>query len=144
MQITDPIADYLTRIRNGIAARHKRIEVPASNLKREITRILAGCGITCPVLEDQAMFRYAFAQETTSAGQLRTIVHWLVQMQTSLFPSFVPPNHAAIKPSGVSAMVLAWLCGNEAFSKMNSSASIPFFHLFCAVTCTAHKRKSNP
>jgi small subunit ribosomal protein S8 len=41
MQTTDPIADYLTRIRNGIHARHKRIDVPASNLKREITKILA-------------------------------------------------------------------------------------------------------
>ena len=41
MQTTDPIADYLTRIRNGIRARHKRIDVPASNLKRELTRILA-------------------------------------------------------------------------------------------------------
>jgi small subunit ribosomal protein S8 len=41
MQTTDPIADYLTRIRNGIHARHKRIDVPASNLKRELTKILA-------------------------------------------------------------------------------------------------------
>lgn len=41
MQTTDPIADYLTRIRNGIHARHKRIEVPSSNMKREITKILA-------------------------------------------------------------------------------------------------------
>jgi small subunit ribosomal protein S8 len=41
MQTTDPIADYLTRIRNGIHARHKRIDVPASNLKREITKLLA-------------------------------------------------------------------------------------------------------
>lgn len=41
MQTTDPIADYLTRIRNGLHARHKRVDVPASNLKREITKILA-------------------------------------------------------------------------------------------------------
>jgi small subunit ribosomal protein S8 len=41
MQTTDPIADYLTRIRNGIHARHKKIDVPASNLKREITKLLA-------------------------------------------------------------------------------------------------------
>lgn len=41
MQTTDPIADYLTRIRNGIHARHKRVDVPASNLKRELTKILA-------------------------------------------------------------------------------------------------------
>lgn len=37
---TDPIADYLTRIRNAQIARHKVVEIPASNLKREITRIL--------------------------------------------------------------------------------------------------------
>jgi small subunit ribosomal protein S8 len=37
---TDPIADYLTRIRNAQAARHKVVEIPASNLKKEITRIL--------------------------------------------------------------------------------------------------------
>jgi small subunit ribosomal protein S8 len=40
MQTTDPIADYLTRVRNSIAARHKRVDIPASNLKREITKIL--------------------------------------------------------------------------------------------------------
>ncbi len=37
---TDPIADYLTRIRNGIMANHKVVEIPASNLKKEITKIL--------------------------------------------------------------------------------------------------------
>ena len=38
--MTDPIADYLTRIRNGIQARHRVVEVPASNLKKELTKIL--------------------------------------------------------------------------------------------------------
>ncbi len=37
---TDPIADYLTRIRNAQMARHKVVEIPASNLKKEITKIL--------------------------------------------------------------------------------------------------------
>ncbi len=37
---TDPIADYLTRIRNAQTARHKVVEIPASNLKKEITKIL--------------------------------------------------------------------------------------------------------
>lgn len=37
---TDPIADYLTRLRNAIQARKKVVEVPASNLKKDITRIL--------------------------------------------------------------------------------------------------------
>ena len=38
--MTDPIADYLTRLRNAIMARHRVVEVPASNLKKEITKIL--------------------------------------------------------------------------------------------------------
>ena len=37
---TDPIADYLTRMRNAISAKHRVVEVPASNLKKEITKIL--------------------------------------------------------------------------------------------------------
>lgn len=41
---TDPIADYLTRIRNAQTARHKVVEIPASNLKKEITRILHESG----------------------------------------------------------------------------------------------------
>jgi len=38
--MTDPIADYLTRLRNAIKAKHRVVEVPASNLKKEITKIL--------------------------------------------------------------------------------------------------------
>ena len=38
--MTDPIADYLTRLRNAIKAQHRVVEVPASNLKKEITKIL--------------------------------------------------------------------------------------------------------
>ena len=38
--MTDPIADYLTRLRNAIKANHRVVEVPASNLKKELTRIL--------------------------------------------------------------------------------------------------------
>lgn len=38
--MTDPIADFLTRIRNAIMARHKVVEIPASNLKKEMTKIL--------------------------------------------------------------------------------------------------------
>ena len=38
--ITDPIADYLTRIRNAVSAKHRLVEIPASNLKKNITKIL--------------------------------------------------------------------------------------------------------
>ena len=37
---TDPIADYLTRVRNAISARHRVVDIPSSNLKKEITKIL--------------------------------------------------------------------------------------------------------
>ena len=37
---TDPIADFLTRIRNAVRANHKVVEIPASNMKKEITKIL--------------------------------------------------------------------------------------------------------
>jgi small subunit ribosomal protein S8 len=38
--VTDPIADYLTRVRNAVMANHRVVEVPASNIKKEITKIL--------------------------------------------------------------------------------------------------------
>ncbi|MDP2088266.1 MAG: 30S ribosomal protein S8 [Flavobacteriaceae bacterium] len=37
---TDPIADYLTRIRNAVSAGHRVVEIPSSNLKKEVTKIL--------------------------------------------------------------------------------------------------------
>ncbi|GGZ79046.1 30S ribosomal protein S8 [Algibacter mikhailovii] len=37
---SDPIADYLTRIRNAVRANHRVVEIPASNLKKDITKIL--------------------------------------------------------------------------------------------------------
>jgi small subunit ribosomal protein S8 len=40
MTMTDPIADYLTRVRNAIQAGNKRLDIPASNLKRELTKLL--------------------------------------------------------------------------------------------------------
>ena len=40
MQITDPIADFLTRVRNAVNAKHRIVEVPASNVKKAITKIL--------------------------------------------------------------------------------------------------------
>lgn len=38
--MTDPIADYLTRVRNAVMAKHKIVEIPASNIKKDMTRIL--------------------------------------------------------------------------------------------------------
>lgn len=42
--MTDPIADYLTRLRNAIKANHRIVEIPASNIKKEITKVLMAQG----------------------------------------------------------------------------------------------------
>lgn len=52
--MTDPIADYLTRVRNAIMAKHRVVEIPASNLKKEITKIL---------LEKGYILNYKFVEE---------------------------------------------------------------------------------
>ena len=53
MNISDPIADMLTRIRNASRARHLEVIVPASRTKREIARILKDEGFIADVREDQ-------------------------------------------------------------------------------------------
>ena len=53
--VTDPIADYLTRMRNAIMAKHRVVEIPASNLKKEITKIL---------FEKGYILNYKFDEET--------------------------------------------------------------------------------
>ncbi|TWO31626.1 30S ribosomal protein S8 [Seonamhaeicola sediminis] len=53
---TDPIADYLTRIRNAVRAGHRVVEIPASNLKKDITKIL---------FEQGYILSYKFDDSTT-------------------------------------------------------------------------------
>lgn len=53
---TDPIADYLTRIRNAMAAEKRVVEIPASNVKKEITKILFDQGY---------ILSYKFEDDTT-------------------------------------------------------------------------------
>lgn len=63
MQITDPIADMLTRIRNANSARHETVDVPASNMKKSIAEILKAEGYikNYQVIEDgkQGVIRIA-------------------------------------------------------------------------------------
>ncbi len=54
MKVTDPIADYLTRIRNAQRASHRVVEVPASNMKKRLTEILYEYGF---------IYKYKFEQE---------------------------------------------------------------------------------
>lgn len=62
MAHSDPIADYLTRLRNAIQAKHKKVEIPASNIKKEITRILA---------DNKLITRYEVVDDVTKQGTIR-------------------------------------------------------------------------
>ena len=64
MSMTDPIADFLTRIRNGITAAHETVEVPSSKLKVEMARIL----------EEQGYIRsYQVRENTDGPGNVLVI-----------------------------------------------------------------------
>lgn len=60
--MTDPIADYLTRLRNAIKANHRVVEIPASNLKKEITKVLFDKGY---------ILNYKFQETTESQGIIK-------------------------------------------------------------------------
>lgn len=60
--MTDPIADYLTRLRNAIKANHRVVEIPASNLKKEITKIL---------FEQGYILNYKFIEGETPSGTIK-------------------------------------------------------------------------
>ena len=75
MSMTDPIADFLTRIRNGIMAAHEEVEIPASRLKREMARILLEQGYIAGFDEapgvpgsagDKLLIRLKYTEDRTS------------------------------------------------------------------------------
>ena len=73
--MTDPIADYLTRMRNAIMAKHRVVEVPASNLKKEITRILFEKGyiLNYKFVEDGPQGTIKIALKYDSASKVNAI-----------------------------------------------------------------------
>src|SRR5690625_7692513 len=60
--VTDPVADYLTRLRNALLAGHRVVEIPASNLKKEITKILFDQGY---------ILSYKFDDESSPQGSIK-------------------------------------------------------------------------
>jgi small subunit ribosomal protein S8 len=60
--MTDPIADYLTRVRNAIKANHRIVEIPASNVKKDITKVL---------FEKGYILNYKFADNEGPQGTIK-------------------------------------------------------------------------
>jgi small subunit ribosomal protein S8 len=67
MAVTDPIADYLTRLRNAQMARHSIVEIPASNMKKRITEIL---------YEQGYILKYKFESSENGQGLIKVALKY--------------------------------------------------------------------
>ena len=84
MQITDPVADMLTRIRNANTAKHESVDVPASNLKKAIAKIL---------LDEGYIKSYEIVEDGTQ-GIIRIQLKYLAGMKRSSAACAVCPSPA--------------------------------------------------
>ena len=76
--MTDPISDYLTRLRNAIKANHKVVEIPASNLKKEITKVLFDKGY---------ILNYKFEEGANPQGTIKIALKYNVETRESAISS---------------------------------------------------------
>lgn len=76
--MTDPISDYLTRLRNAIKANHKVVEIPASNLKKEITKVLFDKGY---------ILNYKFEQGENPQGTIKIALKYSPETKESAITS---------------------------------------------------------
>lgn len=72
-KITDPIADYLTRIRNAQKAKHRVVDIPASNIKKEITKILKDKGY---------ILNYKFEEDVNYQGNIKIALKYHPESKT--------------------------------------------------------------
>jgi small subunit ribosomal protein S8 len=73
-KITDPIADYLTRVRNAVMAKHRVVDIPASNLKKEITKLLKDKGY---------ILNYKFEDEVGYQGNIKIALKYNAETKLS-------------------------------------------------------------
>ncbi len=73
-KVTDPIADYLTRVRNAIQAKHRVVDIPASNVKKEITKLLKEKGY---------ILNYKFEDEVGYQGNIKIALKYNPETKTS-------------------------------------------------------------
>ena len=84
--VSDPIADFLTRIRNAILAKHRVVECPASNLKKGITKIL---------FEKGYILNYKFIDDKASSRLLSSTIRRATYQLSSRSRGFLPRVSAA-------------------------------------------------
>ena len=77
---TDPIADYLTRLRNASKATHKVVDIPASNMKKEITKILKDKGY---------ILNYKFEETDNNQGNIKIALKYNPQTKQAAFKKLI-------------------------------------------------------
>ncbi len=106
--MTDPIADYLTRIRNAVMANHKVVEIPASSIKKDMTRILFDKGY---------ILNYKFEEEGTQ-GNIKIALKYNPESKLSAIKSiqriskpglrkYVDKNHLPRVLNGLGIAILS-------------------------------------
>ena len=73
-KVTDPIADYLTRLRNAIKANHRVVDIPASSIKKEITKILKDKGY---------ILNYKFEEDVNYQGNIKIALRYNPETKAS-------------------------------------------------------------
>ncbi len=73
-KVTDPIADYLTRVRNAIMAKHRVVDIPASNIKKEMTKLLKDKGY---------ILNYKFEDEVGHQGNIKIALKYNPETKVS-------------------------------------------------------------
>jgi len=94
--MTDTISDYLTRVRNAISANHRIVEIPASNLKKEITKILFDKGY---------ILNYKFEENEKKQGTIKIALKYNPATKQSAIRTLDRVSSPGLrKYSGVSTM----------------------------------------
>lgn len=88
MAVTDPIADFLTRIRNAQMAGHSIVEIPASNLKKRITEIL---------YEQGYILKYKFEDVAGQAGLIKIALKYDPQTKQPVIRSLVRVSRPGLR-----------------------------------------------
>jgi len=103
--MTDPIADYLTRLRNAIKANHRVVEIPASNIKKEITKVLFDKGY---------ILNYKFEETANHQGNIKIALKYNPETKES----------AINKLERVSTPGLRQYAGSDAMPRVMSGLGI--------------------
>ena len=119
--MTDPISDYLTRLRNAIKAGHKVVDIPASSLKKEMTKLLKEKGY---------ILNYKFEDEVGYQGNIKIALKYNPETKISAIKK-IPVNGACKTPAinppiPINAKLLVLICRSP--NKLTTWAkSIPVF-----------------